>query len=345
MLLIPGLGALSNRSLPLRQAKFVWFATATVLALAIGLRHEVGGDWWTYDSHFSWISGLPLSEVLSGGRDPGYYVSSWLIARLGGSIYLLNLLCAAILMCGVTALVRRQPWPWLGLFAAVPYLLIVVGMGYTRQSAAIGLVMVGLAALSDGRTRSFIIWVLLAATFHKTAVLIIPLAALAANRNRVWTTSWVGVTALLGVWLFLADRSEFMWVNYVESDYADAASGAVVRVAMNVVPAVLLLVFRKRLIGNVGQRNLWVWMAVLALLCVPMLVLSKTATDRMALYFIPLQTYVSARLPALAPSVRSRTAIVLSIIFYYLVVQFVWLNFASHAFAWIPYRFMPFWRP
>ena len=35
--------------------------------------------------------------------------------------------------------VRRQPMPWLGLLVAIPYLVIVVGMGYSRQAIALGL--------------------------------------------------------------------------------------------------------------------------------------------------------------------------------------------------------------
>lgn len=61
----------------------------------------------------------------------------------------------------------------------------------------------------------------------------------------------------------------------------------------------------------------------------------------MALYFIPLQLFVFGQLPTIAKSINVRTAIVLGILLYYALVQFVWLNFAAHAYAWLPYQFMP----
>lgn len=343
MLMLPGLGAFNRKRLPASQSAFAWSSVGALFVALIGLRHEVGADWPTYESHFLWISSMSLAEAIGGGRDVGYYGLSWILSRLGGNIYLLNLLCAIPLVSGTIALARKQPWPWLGLFAAVPYLLIVVGMGYTRQSAAVGFVMLGLVALSGGRTRAFVAWTLVGASFHKSATLMIPIAALAADRNRLWNASWVLVMAALGAWLFLAEKSEFLWAHYVESGYRDASSGGPVRVAMNAVPALLLLAYRKQLTPLMIDRKLWTWMAVLALCCGPLLLISATATDRLALYFIPLQIFVTSRLCFLANTVKARTGLLLGVAFYYVVVEFVWLNFAQHASAWVPYQFMPLW--
>ena len=68
-----------------------------------------------------------------------------------------------------------------------------------------------------------------------------------------------------------------------------------------------------------------------------------TAIDRVALYLIPLQLFVFARLPRLARTVKGRTLLVLGVVGYYSAVQFVWLNFATHAQYWLPYQFMPLW--
>lgn len=343
MLLVPMLGAVSRRRLPRDQARWIWFLSAVFFTTIIGLRHEVGGDWFTYGRHFEVVARMPLPEVMSAGWDVGYYGLNWVVAHFGGDVYFLNFLCAVPLVWGTIALCRQQAWPWLGLYAAVPYLLIVVGMGYTRQSAAIGFVMLGLVCLADGKVRQFVGWTLVAATFHKTATLIIPLAALSADRNRIWTAFWVLVMAILGTWLFLAERSERLWANYVESAYADASSGAAIRVAMNLIPAILFLALRKSLTNDRTERRMWTWMSILSILCVPMLLVSATATDRMALYFIPLQIVVAARLCRLAHTVKTRSAIFLCILFFYAMVQFVWLNFAHHSFAWIPYQFLPLW--
>lgn len=339
--LIPMLGVLVRGSLRPPLATFSWLSVTVVLSLIMGLRHEVGGDWFNYLSQFWRFSSGGLAEVIKDAKDPGYSLLGWLASNLGGGIYLLNLMCAVPLAVGIVALARRQPWPMLAVLVAVPYLIIVVGMGYTRQSAAIGCAMLGLVALGDRQQRKFIVWILLAATFHKTAVLLLPIAALAATRNRIWSYLWIGVISLVGTWLFIMDSREVLWANYVVSDYADASQGAAIRVLMNAVPAALVLTLGHRLFIDVVELRLWRWMAIISIMTLFLLPISATAVDRMALYFIPLQLVVFARLPLVVSSVQLRTLVVLGTVFYYGGVQFVWLNFASHAGAWLPYQLMP----
>lgn len=325
------------------QARWAWLVVALLLALVMGLRHEVGGDWYNYLRQFGRFSSESLGLILKDAKDPGYSFFGWLAAQLGGGIHLLNLMCAVPLALGIVALARRQPWPMLAVLVAIPYLIIVVGMGYTRQSAAIGYAMLGLVALGERRQRAFVFWILVAAAFHKTAVLLLPIAALAATRNRVWSYIWIGVLSVVGAWLFFIDSSEVLWDNYVVSDYADASQGAAIRVFMNAVPAAIVLILGRRLFSDAGQLRIWRWMAIISIATVFLLPVSPTAVDRMALYFIPLQIVVFASLPRTSSNVQYRTLIVLGAIFYYASVQFVWLNFASHAGAWIPYQFMPLW--
>lgn len=341
MFLVAFLGTLSKRRLVSSQASLVWWMVGIGMALMVGLRFHVGGDWFNYEQLFLLVGERPFSFVFEIG-DPGYYGMSWLLYQWGGTPVQANFVCGVLFAFGVVTFCRNQPNPWLALIAAVPYLVIVVGMGYTRQSVAVALGMVGLVALGKGMPRKFVMWVLIGALFHKTALLLLPIAALAAARNRVWTAVWVSVVATVGAWLFVTDSAAALWVNYVDSDYAFASEGGAIRVAMNAVPAMLMFLYGRRLAADAVEYRLWWWIAALSLACVPLLFLSATAVDRLALYLIPLQLYVFARMPRLARSMRQRTLFTMGIVSYYAAVQFVWLNFATHAPWWVPYRFAPF---
>ena len=340
MLLIPVWATLQPGSLRPRQLDWMWVCVGLIFALMMGLRHEVGGDWGTYSRHFNDVKGVGFSEVVSRG-DPGYYILNWLIAQAGGSIYIVNLVCAAVMMWGTVKFCRSQPNPWLALLAAVPYMLVVVGMGYSRQAVALGFALLGLVALANGRVRNFVVWVAIGATFHKSAVLLLPIAALASSRNRLLTAALVGVTTLLMYYLLLADASEQLWENYVEAKYQ--SEGGMIRVLMNVVPGLIFLIFRKRLAPDPQERKLWVLMALFSVACLPLVSLASTAVDRVALYLIPLQLFVFSRLPRLANAVDTRTPLVLAVVGYYVAVLYVWLNFAANANYWVPYQFMPLW--
>lgn len=317
--------------------RLAWFFILALLALFIGFRYRVGGDWGNYLSHFEAIRFLKFSDVLSL-EDPAYYVANWVVADAGLSIVWVNLLCAIMVCCGVHTFCRNQPLPWLALTVAIPYLLIVVSMGYTRQAAALGLALIGLTALAKEKNRQFVFWIVFGALFHKSAVLLLPIAALAATRNKLWTALWVSIFVAIAVYSLLLDSAEQMWQAYVVDEYARASQGGAIRVFMNAVPAAILLRFRHRLFYDIREKRLWTWMAILSLATVPMLSISATGVDRVALYFIPLQMFVFSRLPFVANNRNTFNTILYGTVAYYALVQFVWLNFAANAFSWLPYR-------
>ena len=337
--LIPALGVLAGQRLTRSTQQIVWFLVGTSFALVIGLRHQVGGDWGAYLSYLERASLLTLPQVLLQG-DPGYYLVNWFVAAIGGNIYAVNFVCGAILMTGVVMLARRQPLPSLALLVAVPYLITVVGMGYSRQAVAVGFIFLGLVALSDGRMRRFAVWVLIGAAFHKSAVLMLPVAALASSQKRVWNIFWISVISLIGGYLFLFDSVDTLWSTYVENNIE--SQGGLIRVLMNVVPATIFLLVHHRLSLSNEARRLWWWMSVFALACIPLVLISSTATDRVALYLIPLQIFVFSRLHLITNNTFFRAYIVVAVVVYYGSVLAVWLFFAKHSNAWLPYQMYPF---
>ena len=318
--------------------RMAWVFFGVLFTLMIGLRYQVGADWQPYLGHYDLALGVPLSEAI-GTSDPGYALLNWLSGLMGGDVYLVNLVCGAIVMVGVISFSRRQPQPWLALLVAVPYMIMVVAMGYTRQGAALGFELLALVALMDGRVRRFVLLVACGALFHKTMLVLLPLAVLASSRNRLWTLVWVGLTGVgLGL-AILVEYYEWFWQHYVEAEMV--SEGGPIRVAMNALPAALLLMFRKKLAPAGEERRLWVWMAVFSLACIPLIGVSSTAVDRVALYFMPIQIYVFSRVHRLFGDQLFKTVAVVGVVLGYGLVQWVWLNYATHAFAWLPYQFYP----
>lgn len=324
----------------LRISTFGWAFIAAGLSLFIGLRYQVGGDWNAYISYITRASQASLLELLSFD-DPGYWLVNGLSIWLGFGVWFVNLFSAAVFSIGLVLFVRRMPAPALALVVSIPYMVIVLAMGYTRQAVALGFIMWGLTYLLDQRIRHFMVMLFLAAIFHKSAVILAPLAVLANTQNRIWTGLWVAVSGLMLYWLFLAEKVTGLWQNYVEAEYGQSSEGGPVRVAMNVVPAVLFLMFRKRFHWLAAEeRMLWFWVSAFAILCLPLVFQAPTAVDRVALYFMPIQLVVFGSIPRLVSAGSGVLARGIVIAFYGLV-QFVWLNYAQTAFAWLPYRFWP----
>lgn len=340
---IPAIGALNERSTyrgNVGRKSFIGFIL--LLSIMIGLRFDVGGDWANYLRYLDRSRYLSFLEVFTQS-DPGYILVNWLAARIVDEIWFVNLVCGSIFSVGLVRFAKVQPRPWLALLVAIPYLVIVVAMGYSRQAVAIGFAMLGLVSLTRDRSNiKFVIWVALAATFHKTALLLVPIAALSAPRGRIWTACWIGVSTALLYYLFLEDSVDRLVSGYIEREYN--SQGAAIRVTMNALPAIIFLLARRRFYLSHGERRLWTNIALLALAFIGFLAVSPSSTvvDRMALYLIPLQIFVLSRLPDAFPEKGNNIGIIgVGVILYSAAVQFVWLNFAANARAWLPYQFYP----
>lgn len=303
----------------------------------IGLRYQVGGDWGAYLSIYESIYFQPLIPALSL-TDPGYAFFNWLAARLGTGIWLPNMICAILFVGGVGRLASRQPQPWLAMLVAVPYFIIVVAMGYTRQAAAIGIVCFAIADAHQRNIARTVSLIVLAALFHKTAILMVPLALGPVAAKKVLTTI-LGLIAFIIIFaVLLRDQSDRLINNYAQGDYN--SQGAAVRIAMNVFAGTVFLLVNKRLSFDKYQNSYWKINALLSFLSLIALAAlsASSGVDRISLFLIPLQMVTLSRVPqALSGSRKLIFPALFAVIGYCFAIEFVWLNFGDNAVSWMPY--------
>lgn len=303
------------------------------------IRFEVGGDWANYNEMLEVIAHEPLEFALGYG-DVAFNFMAWVFTRLGLGIQGINALCSMILSAGVIVMARRTPAPWLAIAAAVPYLLIVVGLGYIRQASAIGLVLLAIAAFSEKRNVRAAIYMLIAALFHVAAIVVLPLMGLALVRRNfagLLLVSLVGIA--IGSYALSEARVQAFQTGYLDTGYESA--GTLVRLVMNLIPALLLLLRRSSMRMGEIETPIWTWMAIacigamLAFFVSP----SSTAVDRLALFFSPIQVLVFGYFLR-AVQERGPMAVVsrLLLIGYLAATQLVWLVWAAHSEYWVPYR-------
>ena len=311
-------------------------------ALLMGLRYQVGGDWRPYLENYNLIQLLNYSQALET-FDAGYATIVFVAGRMGAGIWLVNFVCALIMTFGIVRFCSRQPNPALAFVVAIPYLIIVVGMGYTRQGTAIGLILAGLVHADGRSTTKLVLYVLAAALFHRTALLVLPMVlAPLFRRNLLYAIA--GSVVFAGLFAVLLSRqTDALITNYVDAEYE--SGGAAVRVAMNFVPAVFALLWRGKLRFNDYQSDVWSVFALAAIATMPLVLAATftTAIDRFALFLIPLQIAILPRIPYLFGTRKALNAqLVLLVCGYSAAVQLVWLVYATHARYWVPYHAVGF---
>lgn len=233
---------------------------------------------------------------------------------------------------------RRQPNPWLALVIAVPYLIIGVGMGFTRQSAALGLVMIALTLFTRESLYLTLFFLAAAATFHASAIVIVPILLIANARRGILGAVFIVVFFVIA-YFQSSQRLALRASEY--NTYLYVAHGVVFRLIMSIVPALIFLMYRTRFTGDLQERRVWTVFAVAALSIAPILYIvpSSTIVDRLGIYFVPLQIFVLARLPLVwSAANKQNLAVVAAVLLYSLAAELVWLTVGVESQSWVPYR-------
>ncbi len=164
-----------------------WLFTGLFFIVIIGFRWEVGTDWKTYhhvglifekvwgDLEISELQSVPFGEF-------AYNLLYWIvIGKLDFGFVGVNLVGAVLFVVGLFAFCGKQPNRWLALAISVPFVVIVVSMGFNRQGVALGFELLGLVVLSRGNILGFMLCILTGALFHQSLILLLPLGVLASD--------------------------------------------------------------------------------------------------------------------------------------------------------------------
>ena len=333
---VKGRGEAARNDTVLVLAMILFFILYNVLSI---LRFDTGGDWYTYDILVQQIRISDYAYALSRGDD-AFMTVAYASTRLGLDLYGVNFVCSALLSWGVLAMARRLPDPWVAIAAAVPYILIVIGFGYIRQGAAIGLILIAINAVVDRNYIRSLIWMLLAMLFHFGAIVVLPFVGLALVRRNPLAMAGVGLIGMvIFAYVFTSDRLYILEIGYL--DNARESGGAGVRLLMNLLPSLLFLVRRNKLNLDPLERGIWsnfAWFCIV-LMAALYLTPSSTAVDRVALFFSPIQIFVFGySLQLLGVRARGAPLVIVGLLGYSALVFAVWAFFADHSQFWIPYR-------
>ena len=321
-----------------RLSKGAWWFGFTLLVVIVGLRHKVGMDWNNYLAIIDWSVGVSFDE-LSARMEPGV---AFLIAqsnRLGFGIYGVNLVAAIVLLLGVFKLCSRMSEPWLGLLAAYPYLIVVVGNSALRQSLAAGVLLWLVASWRN----SSLVWrlslILLASLFHYSAAIFFVFVALDLKITIFWKSLVTAFSVVLGIWVLQRGGAVDYYLQTYVTDQTQAvfSPGALQHTLLNGLPALLLLL-SSSLRSRSQPSELIIQMSVLALFLAPLSLVTSTAASRATIYLFPVSIFVFSSLPLLYRNKVNQSTIRLAVVLVLFVQMTIWLNLSNSRAAYVPYK-------
>ncbi|RKG48345.1 EpsG family protein [Acinetobacter cumulans] len=327
-----------------RYSKIIPLLFLFLLFLYTGLRFEVGGDWDSYLYKYDKYNYINNFSDFISISEPGYGLINLLSIYFNvDGIYFVNSCCALIFYLNFYFFNKRFKNILFPLFVCFTYTIIVVTTGYTRQSVAMGFILLAISGVLDQNKIKFFLGVFLAVLFHNTAFLFLIFSPflfknLKINNNDFlfYLYSVFSISFIL-VLLYFATLGELN--SYTETDGKMSSGGVYMRLLMHVIPILYYIYYRPYFLSNFPlfyrffDYNL-IFIVVMFFLASFL----STLVDRLNLYFFYFDILVL--LFVYIKSTLEKKILCWVLVFVSnSVVLILWLNFGKWtALKWIPYQ-------
>jgi len=337
LLSVPSLFALFYRKNFDIKIVFIIFL---IFVLFVGLRYEVGPDWFGYEYTHKSLDGKNLSDIFPRS-EPLSYLLFWMSQNFGSEMLLSNVVSAFLLMLGVFSFAYRTINPGLAILAATPYLIIVFGMSGIRQAMGVG---VFLYVLSHWQKSDIIfrgVGIIIASLFH-TSALFCGLFVIYTLQINIWIK--IVAALLLGFIVFYLIQGDSIYSGSFEKyerlyiEGTDTIStGAIFHIGLIVIPAMLGYIFKSKIKNLVPNHDLLMIGIFGALGLLALNTVSTTVASRLTLYFyfVPMMVYPAL---TLAFGKKNRNFIMTIIILAHFAILTVWMLLGNHSIHYVPYR-------
>ena len=330
-------------------SKTLWLFFIIFLTLFIGLREEVGGDWIIYQMNYDFLFNKILPSKLSlidylNTRDKEYFFESLLFisVKYDLSMFFVNIVCAVISIFFLKKFYEYQPNKYLAVIISFPVFILVVLMGFTRQGVACCILFYGIICLFDKKILSFSLLILLASLFHISALItfffLIP--CLRINLKFILI---IILLIIISIFIFVYQYNTienliFIYFGENKESHFEIPKGAIFRILLVIIPAVIYLIFNKKITSNKNERNVMLFASYASLFFIIFFVSFTAGIDRIFYYFIFIPIYVLSRLPYIFNSFHLLISIKLLLIVLNFFIMAVWFYMGIHSHLWIPYN-------
>ena len=307
----------------------------------IGSRYKIGGDWTHYNEYFFDASAQNnLFEVFSM-KGPSYAGLNYIVSAIGGSIILVNFISVFIFIYGFYKFCNNIPNYWDEYLVSVPYILIVLVMGYTRQSIALGFVFLALSFYKDRSVFKYVVAVLIGTTFHVACVIMLPFSFFFVKneKRRVNLLKKLFIAILFAIPIISVILFNYQYItdHYLLRTHKSPV-GVYFRLLIHSATFALFIVMRQRYKQNYDDYRLWMAIGISVFLLLPIMYFSWIIYDRLILYLLPFQVLIWSRLIYLYKVFVNRIVFRAFVYLSYFSMLIIWLNYANNRQSWLPYQ-------
>ena len=320
---------------------YCWFFTIFFLTLFIGLRYEVGGDWVHYTRYFySYGLGHETITLIDKFNLGLFFIFNKFAYYTGIQFVGVNFITSLIFMLALAIFLNNSRNRWLALAISFPIIIVILGMGYSRQGLAFAFSLLLLRSLEDRKLFVSIIYLLLAIISHKSALLfsVIFIFYFCYYKNHLYLSFLVILPIFFGIIFF--DEFERLTYFYIGSGQHMFSYGSFPRSLLFFIVASLFLFLKEKYVDMTDyQVFIYTCFSFMVVLIFPFSLLASVGTDRLLLFFYALKIVFVSYANLKDKTVNIIIFLTIGIYFFYFLT---WLFFGANAYSWVPYNFITF---
>lgn len=318
------------------------------------LRRDVGTDFWIYEGLYRQAEGMSLSDFFGSSSVP-LEISFFLLRKFcllfTSETWLMFGLSSLIFMIFVNLGLNKIDVKYRSLvYLAFLLVLYPISLNAVRQSIAIAILFYATMLILEKRTKKGVVYILLAVTFHTSALLIAPFLVIGkfwpkvitkfSELVKIITVTLLGSGVVLSA-VILGFSSLIQILNLTEKygayvNFADA--GGNMTMILKLIILGIVLTFRKQVIYQREQAPFLIYAMILNTLLTISGYIS-TPLKRMSDYLLPFQIILVCNLFRIAYEKRDQ-GILKSMIVIYHILFFILSFYILGQSEIIPYNFI-----
>ena len=336
----------SDHVTPTRKVNeiFLYFVIAFFIFF-VGFRDDVGGDWGRYRNYYEFQLKpndiFSFQKIFKSGHDAGYEFLQLIFLNLNLEFYFFTLFLGLIYICALANIAKKNDYKIFTFLIALPFLILIVGMGYIRQATALGFIIFALDQLNKSKSINFFILIFLAILFHKSALIFAPFILINSKKKIIILIPLLFLSFFIYYFLYI-DLTR-LFTLYLGSLQHLESGGAMIRYFFNLVPAIIFLSYSKILSNNNIEKKIYLTISVIILLFFPLVIYSSTSADRLLVYFSIIQLLVYPRINRLFNDSKFSIVYIkythIFIMISYFIFLYTWFSFSTFSDVWVPYQF------